>query len=73
MCKAKAMRTNVDIDDELIEKVKKAAKLRTKKEVIHFALNEAIRNLNMKKLAELKGKINWKGDLAEMRTSKWIR
>jgi Arc/MetJ family transcription regulator len=63
-------RTNVVVDDEIVERVMRIYGLRTKREAIDFALRkvaglpEAYR-----KILELEGS-GWAGDLEEMRTSR---
>ncbi|MEP6626644.1 MAG: type II toxin-antitoxin system VapB family antitoxin [Ginsengibacter sp.] len=37
------MRTNIEIDDELMKKALKYSKLKTKKEIINEALNEYVK------------------------------
>src|SRR5665213_3072650 len=39
------MRTNIEIDDELMKKALKYSKLKTKKEIINEALNEYLKTL----------------------------
>jgi Arc/MetJ family transcription regulator len=51
------MRTNVVIDDQLIDEALKLSKIRTKREVIHKALEEFVRNRKKLDLKEIKGKI----------------
>ncbi len=51
------MRTNIEIDDKLIQQAKKISGLKTKKEVVNKALREFVQKHNRKNLAELKGKI----------------
>jgi Arc/MetJ family transcription regulator len=63
------MRTNIDIDDKLLKEAMKLAKLSSKKELIHHALDELIRMEKRKELMSLRGKIKWEGDLDEMRAS----
>jgi Arc/MetJ family transcription regulator len=60
-------RTLIDIDDELLEKAKKATGMKKKVEVVNFALDSLIKQKNIEKILELKGKIHWEGDLGEMR------
>ncbi len=64
------MRTNVVIDDKLIQEALRLSNLRTKKELIHKALEEFIRNRKRLDLREVKGKIRFaKGyDYKKMRT-----
>ena len=66
------MRTNIDIDEKLLEKVMKIANLSTKKAAVNFALNEVVKLNNRKLLVSLQGKVKWEGNLEEMRTyDKW--
>jgi Arc/MetJ family transcription regulator len=51
------MRTNVDINDELIAKAQKLGNIKTKKAVIEEALKLYVTIENQKKLAELWGKV----------------
>jgi Arc/MetJ family transcription regulator len=51
------MRTNVDINDELIAKAQKLGNIKTKKAVIEEALRLYVTIENQKKLAELWGKV----------------
>ncbi len=60
-------RTNVVLDEDLIQAGLKATGLKTRRELIEFALRELVRRENLKKLLELEGKIHWEGDLSEMR------
>ncbi len=61
------MRTNIDIDDKLLKEAMKYVKLSSKKDLVNYALDELIRLEKRKELMSLKGKINWKGNLDEMR------
>ncbi|CAN5763624.1 type II toxin-antitoxin system VapB family antitoxin [soil metagenome] len=66
------MRTNIDIDDKLLEEAMKFTKLSTKKEVVNFALDEVVKSHKRKLLLLLKGKVKWEGNLDEMRSyDKW--
>jgi|TARA_B100000315_G_C14418135_1_gene514231 Arc/MetJ family transcription regulator len=62
------MRTNVVLDEELVNSCKKATGIKTKKELINHALQELLRHKSQKRILELKGKINWEGDLNEWRS-----
>lgn len=53
------MRTNVDIDDKLIQEAFRLTGLKTKKEIIHKALEEFIQNRKRLDLKEIKGKIKF--------------
>jgi len=53
------MRTNIVIDDRLVEKAMALSKLKTKRDVVHKALEEYVRALKKKDLRELRGKIRF--------------
>jgi len=61
------MRTNIDIDDELIKQALRLSHLKTKKEVVHQALEHYVKRLRRLKLLSMQGKVKWEGDLNEMR------
>ncbi len=65
------MRTNVVIDDKIMEKAKNYTGLKTKKEVINFALQELIKRKERKEILKLAGKLHWEGDLNEMREGRF--
>jgi len=53
------MRTNIVIDDRLMKEALELSRYKTKKELIHKALEEFIRNRKRRDLRELKGKVNF--------------
>lgn len=53
------MRTNIDIDDDLLEQAFSVSHMRTKKDLIHEALKELIRLKRRKDLTELAGFIEF--------------
>jgi len=64
------MRTNIVIDDDLMDEALKASGLTTKKEVVEQGLRLLVRLKKQQSIRELRGKIKWEGDLDEMRTSR---
>ncbi len=60
-------RTNIVLDNKLVEEGLKLTGLKTKRNLIDHALRELLRHEKQAKLLELRGKIEWEGDLAEMR------
>jgi Arc/MetJ family transcription regulator len=54
-----SMRTNIDIDDVLIDEVMKVANVKTKKEAVHLALQEFLKVKKKKDLFDLAGKIQF--------------
>lgn len=63
------MRTNIEIDAALMEQALQLSHLRTKKEVVHQALEHYVRRLRRLKMLSLQGQVKWEGDLDEMRRS----
>ncbi len=61
------MRTNVDIDDDLMAKALKFSKGKTKKEIINTALDAFVKYQMRLKILSLKGKVKWVGNLDKMR------
>ena len=53
------MRTNIDLNDDLVNEAFKLCDAKTKKELIHLALKEFIENHNRKNIMDLKGKIHF--------------
>ena len=52
------MRTNIVLDDQLVdEAIKYAENISTKKDLIEIALKEFVKNRKMKNIKDLKGKI----------------
>jgi len=66
------MRTNIDIDDKLMDEAIKLTGSKSKKELVNYALEEVIKSEKIKQLRALRGKVKWEGNLDEMRTyDKW--
>ena len=61
------MRTNVVIDDRLMARALKASGCHTKKSAIEAGLALLFQVNSQKKLRKLRGKVNWEGNLEEMR------
>lgn len=53
------MRTNIEIDDKLMEEAFSLTNVRTKKELVHLVLQEFIKAKKKKDLLELSGKIQF--------------
>ena len=57
------MRTNIDIDDRLMQQAMRCSDARTKRGVVEEALRLLIRTRNQGTLRRLRGKVTWEGDL----------
>jgi Arc/MetJ family transcription regulator len=64
------MRTNVVIDDVLMESALKSSGLRTKKDAIEAGLQLLVKFNRQLKVKDFRGKLKWTGNLDEMRTDK---
>ncbi len=56
------MRTNIDLEDKLVEEAFSLTGLRTKKELVHLALRELIKSRKKKNLFDLSGQIQFSDD-----------
>lgn len=66
------MRTNIVLDDKLVEKGMAITGIKTKKELVNYALKSLIDRKNMYEILSLKGKVNWEGSIEDMRSNrKW--
>jgi Arc/MetJ family transcription regulator len=63
------MRTNIEIDDKLMNDVLKATGLKTKKDVVELGLKTLIRLKKQEKIKNFRGQLEWSGDLDDMRTA----
>ena len=61
------MRTNIVIDDDLMERAKKATGLDTKRAVVEAGLRMLLRLERQQGIRKLRGKIRWEGDLEQSR------
>ncbi len=66
-------RTNIVIDETLVNQGKKLTGLKTVKDVVNFALKQLVKHQKQKRILKLEGKIDWSGDLATMRSTRGIR
>ena len=65
-------RTNIVIDEKLVEKGKKVTGLKTSRAVVDFALKELIRRSNQRQILDLFGTVDWHGNLKQMRLTRGI-
>jgi Arc/MetJ family transcription regulator len=61
------MRTNIEIDDKLMQQAMRASKTTTKKAAVEAALQLLVRLDAQAGIRKLRGKIQWEGDLEESR------
>lgn len=61
------MRTNIEIDDQLMSEAMRRSGQRTKRGTVEEALRLLVRVRRQSGIRRLRGKIHWDGDLDEMR------
>ena len=64
------MRTNVEIDDELMRQAKRLAGTKTKRETVDLALRELVARHRQVGILSLRGRVLWEGDLDESRRTR---
>lgn len=66
-------RTNVVLDDDLVAECQQETGIRTIRALIEHALRELLRHKRQKKVLELKGAIQWEGNLETWRKGRMSR
>jgi Arc/MetJ family transcription regulator len=64
------MRTNIEIDDQLMEQAMRSTGVRTKKAVVEAGLRLLVQTHAQARIRQLRGKVQWHGDLDESRQSR---
>lgn len=62
------MRTNIEIDDDLMREVLRVTGLKTKKSAVELGLKTVLRLGKQKRFRQFRGQLQWSGDLDDMRT-----
>ena len=70
MCK-KTTRTSIELRDDLIKDIMRFGEIKTKREAVEKALEMYANWVKRQKLASLRGKIEWVGDLNQMRKGRF--
>jgi Arc/MetJ family transcription regulator len=61
------MRTNIEIDDDLMRKAMRLSAKRTKRAVVEEGLRLLVKTRAQTRLRRLRGKAHWEGDLEASR------
>jgi len=61
------MRTNIEIDDEVLRAAQRLVGTRTTRETVDFALRELVARHERVGVLDLRGRVTWEGDLAQSR------
>ena len=61
------MRTNIDIDDELMRQAMQLSGRKTKRDTVEAGLRLLVRMKQQERIRQGRGKLRWEGDLDRMR------
>ncbi len=61
------MRTNIDIDDRLMQRAMRSSRSRTKRAAVEAGLRLLIQTRGQASIRRLRGKVRWDGDLKRSR------
>ena len=61
------MRTNIEIDDQLIEQAMRYSGARTKRAAVEAGLKLLVKTHAQTALRQLRGQVRWEGDLSQSR------
>jgi Arc/MetJ family transcription regulator len=61
------MRTNIEIDDRLIDQAMRSSGARTKKAAVEAGLRLLVETHSQTAIRKFRGKVKWEGDLNESR------
>lgn len=64
------MRTNIDIDDKLMQEALRRSGAATKRAAVEEGLRLLIQTRRQAGIRRLRGKVRWEGDLDEMRSDR---
>ena len=64
------MRTHIDLDEQLLIQAMNLGAFPTKKAAVVAALEDLVKSLKRKQLLALRGKVQWHGDLALLRSTR---
>lgn len=57
------MRTNIDIDEDVLREAQRITGARTKRETVDLALRELVARNRRLGILDLRGRVHWEGDL----------
>ena len=64
------MRTNIEIDDDVLREVRRLTGVKTKREAVDLALRELVARYRRLDILQVRGKVRWEGDLDKSRAGR---
>lgn len=65
----RAVRTNIDLDEDLIRRAARLTSLKTKRDIVHRGLELLVKLKEQERIRRYRGKLRWRGDLDSSRRS----
>lgn len=66
-------RTNLVLDEKLVETGKELTGIKTSRALVEFALSELVRRRKQRRILGLRGAVVWQGDIHAMRSLRGMR
>ncbi len=63
-------RTKINLHDRLVRQGLRTFKCKSKRELVHLALTELLKEAKRKEILKLRGQVRWEADLEELRRSR---
>ena len=67
------MRTNIDIDDDLMRQAMRSSGATTKRAVVEEGLRLLIQTRGQASMRRLRGKVKWEGNLEQSRVGRMVK
>lgn len=63
------MKTTLELDEQLLNEAQALTQAESKQEVVNLALQMLVQSLRRRRMLNLRGKVQWDGNLDEMRAA----
>lgn len=73
MERSNMVRTNIVLDEKLVNATLKETGCKTRRGLVDLALRELLRHKRAEKLLTLRGNVQWTGNLSEMRSGRTFK
>jgi len=70
MCTLMCIRTNIEIDDEVLAEAQRLLGTSTKRDTVDLALREVVARHRRLEILDLRGRVQWEGDLEASRAGR---
>lgn len=63
------MKTTLELDEQLLNEAQALTQAESKQELVNLALKTLVQTLRRRRMLNLRGKVQWEGNLDEMRAA----